>query len=384
MHIGIVGPCSSGPLAEFLPEFGGKDIGWGGYLVVNVVRALIARGHRVSVVTLSPEITHRQILRGPRLTYYAYPTRTKKRMRDLFELERAGLREGILLAKPDVLHAHWTYEFAMACLETGLPTVITSHDNAFQQVRFSKDLYRLGRLLMQIMVIRKSQVLTAESPYLAHSLQWLAKTEITVIPNAVEVPIKNPCNKGAGGIKIATILNGWGDRKNPKAAIKAFNLLQQALPEAEMFMFGHDFEERGIAAQWTESKASIRNIHFCGPFPFRDLQRRLQEMSILLHPAREESFGMAVAEAMALGLPVVAGNDSGAVPWLLDEGRAGFITDVRKPEKIAEALLRCVRETQDRKRKQENAYQRVMTLFSPNFVAGQYERTYEKALSLQA
>jgi len=304
-------------------------------------------------------------------------------MRDLFEVERRGLREGISLAKPDVLHAHWTYEFALACMETDLPTVTTSHDNAFQQLRFSKDLYRLGRLAMQIMVLRKARFLTAESPYLADSLQWLAKTEISVIPNAVELPenTNKMCEEELGPIKIATILNGWGDRKNPTVAIRAFNLLQKDLPEAEMFMFGDDFEEGGAAAQWAASRASIRNIHFCGLLPFRDLQRRLQEMSILLHPAREESFGMAVAEAMAQGLPVVAGTDSGAVPWLLDEGRAGFTTDVRKPEKIAETLLRCVRETQDRKRKQENAYRRVLTLFSPNAVAEQYENAYQRVLA---
>jgi len=231
-------------------------------------------------------------------------------------------------------------------------------------------------------VLRRARFLTAVSPYLADALNWLTSTEIKVVPNPVEVS-DNPIYHCEGKtLKIATVINGWQNLKNPQSAIKAFNLLLQDVPDAEMFMFGDDFEEGGIAAQWTASRASIRNIHFCGPLPFHDLQRRLQEMSILLHPAREESFGMAVAEAMALGLPVVAGSDSGAVPWLLDEGRAGFITDVRKPEKIAEALLSCVRETQDRKRKQENAYHRVLTLFSPKFVAGQYERMYEKALSL--
>src|SRR5689334_4727761 len=112
MHIGIVGPCSSGPLAEFLPAYSGIDLGWGGYSVVELVRALLRRGHRVSVITLSPDITDARLLRGPRLTYFVYPTRIKRRMRDLFRIERQYLKEGIVLAQPDLLHAHWTYEFA--------------------------------------------------------------------------------------------------------------------------------------------------------------------------------------------------------------------------------------------------------------------------------
>ena len=100
MHIGIVAPCSSGGLADLLPSGGGADLGWGGYLIATLVRALIERGHRVSVITLSPELTERRILHGPELTYYVYPMRTKKRMRDLFKVERQGLKEGICLAKP--------------------------------------------------------------------------------------------------------------------------------------------------------------------------------------------------------------------------------------------------------------------------------------------
>jgi glycosyltransferase involved in cell wall biosynthesis len=76
-----------------------------------------------------------------------------------------------------------------------------------------------------------------------------------------------------------------------------------------------------------------RNIELGGFVSPRELKGKLSKMSILLHPALEESFGMAVAEAMALGLPVVAGVEAGGLPWLLDEGKAGFLTDVRDPKK---------------------------------------------------
>src|SRR5688500_14443990 len=140
MHIGIVGACSSGLLSDLLPDSGGVDLGCGGYLIATLVRALVDRGHRVSVITLSAELKDRKILHGPKLTYYVYPMRTRRQMRDLYKIERQGLRQGILLAKPEILHAHWTYEWAMACLETGLPTLVTSHDNALQVLRFTKDL----------------------------------------------------------------------------------------------------------------------------------------------------------------------------------------------------------------------------------------------------
>jgi glycosyltransferase involved in cell wall biosynthesis len=305
-------------------------------------------------------------------------------MRDLFRVEREGLREGIRLARPDILHAHWTYEFAMACLETNLPVVITTHDNAFQQLRFSKDLYRLGRLYIQIKVIRKARFLTAESPYAAKSLQWLARTQIEVIPNPVDVPqvALYPSEQSFGSLRIATMLNGWGTRKNPKAAIKAFALVRREFPNAQMSMYGYDFEQGGPAWKWASSRRLSENIQFCGFLPPDKLQRELRQTSILLHPSLEESFGMVLIEAMVNGIPVVAGIKSGAVPWVLDEGKAGFLTDVRDPKKIVQTVLTCIQQREVREERRKNARCRVLKLFSPGCVAEQYESMYEKALTV--
>lgn len=383
MHIGIVGPCSNGSLADLLPPSGGGDLGSGGYSIVNRVRALINRGHRVSVITLSPKIKKPTNFNGSKLSFFVYPKRIHKRMRDLYKLERQGLRQGICRAAPDFLHADWTYEYALACLESRLPTIITIRDNAFQILRHQTDLYRLGRLFIQIWVLRKARFLTANSPYLADSLHWLAKTGIDVVPNSIEVS-----DKGHGvvdtvshPVRIATVLNGWGRRKNPQAAIRGFALLRRRLPDAQMYMYGNDFEAGGVAARWAMNQGLQRNIHFCGLLSHPELQQALSHMSLLLHPALEESFGMVLIEAMALGLPVVAGNTSGAVPWVLDNGRAGFLTDVRDSEQIARTLLTCVEQVEDRRWRQRAAYQRVLTVFSADAVAAQYETVYERALS---
>jgi glycosyltransferase involved in cell wall biosynthesis len=104
-------------------------------------------------------------------------------------------------------------------------------------------------------------------------------------------------------------------------------------------------------------------------------------MSMLLHPALEEACPMSILEAMALGLPVIGGIHSGGVPWVLDAGRSGFLTDVRKPSEIARTLLTCLEQPEDRHWRQRNAYHRVLSLFSPTCVAEQYEKIYERALS---
>lgn len=382
MHIGIVAPCSSGPLADLLPRSGGANVGWGAHFMAPLVRALIGRGHRVSVVTLSPAIKEKQILDGEYLTYYVYPTRLQRRMRDWFRVEREGLVEGIRAAKPDLVHAHWTYEFALACMETHLPMLVTCHDNGLQVFRYQRDLYRLGRLLMQISVLRRAHFITAVSPYVADSLRWLTRNDIAVVGNPIETHPGASCNDPVSGqVRIATSLMGWGKLKNPQAAIKAFSLLRREIPGAEMFMYGIDFEEQGIASRWATAHGMAGGIRFRGFLQPNDLQQELRGMSMLLHPSLEEACPMALLEAMAQGIPIVAGDDAGGVPWVLDHGRAGFLTDVRDPRKIAQAMATCARDAEEREQKRSNAYKRASTVFSPQSVAEQYEKVYERVLA---
>jgi L-malate glycosyltransferase len=383
MHIGIVSPCSSAPLRDLLPQSDGVDLGCGVHFMATLVRALLERGHRLSVITLSSGISKPEVLLGEMLSFYVFPMRTQKRMRDLYKFEREGLRSGIASARPDVLHAHWTYEFAMACLETRIPTVVTTHDNAFQQLRFSTDLFRLGQLLIQIYVIRKSHLMTAVSPYLAKSLQWLATTKIEIIPNPINVADESKSQDYCGNLKIATVLNGWGKRKNAKTALKAFSLLRKQVPTAELFMYGHDFEDGGPASQWAITQGLSAQVYFRGFTSPSDLQREMRSMALLLHPALEEACPLALLEAMAIGLPIVAHKTAGGVPWVLDNGRAGFLTNMTDVEQVAHALIECSANSAARELKRRSAYDRVMSLFSPSQVAQQYESVYERALALK-
>jgi phosphatidylinositol alpha-1,6-mannosyltransferase len=56
-----------------------------------------------------------------------------------------------------------------------------------------------------------------------------------------------------------------------------------------------------------------------------------------------EGFGIAFAEASAHGLPVIGGNTGGTGHSILD-GRTGFRVDGRDPARVAEAILRVLRE----------------------------------------
>jgi glycosyltransferase involved in cell wall biosynthesis len=63
----------------------------------------------------------------------------------------------------------------------------------------------------------------------------------------------------------------------------------------------------------------------------------------------EEAFGWVIAEAMAAGKPLV-GTRAGAIPELVRDGETGFLVPKRRPEAIAECVLKLVGDPELRRR----------------------------------
>jgi glycosyltransferase involved in cell wall biosynthesis len=68
----------------------------------------------------------------------------------------------------------------------------------------------------------------------------------------------------------------------------------------------------------------------------------LAATSVLAHPARLESLGLSILEAMTVGKPVVAASSDGA-RFLLRDGRDGVLVPPGNPQALGEALSELLR-----------------------------------------
>jgi glycosyltransferase involved in cell wall biosynthesis len=78
-------------------------------------------------------------------------------------------------------------------------------------------------------------------------------------------------------------------------------------------------------------------VHFLGLQPAETLPRLYAGADLLVWPAVNEAFGMALLEAQACGLPVLAGA-VGGVPAIIHDGDTGFLAPPHQPTAFA-ALL---------------------------------------------
>ncbi|SHK88958.1 glycosyltransferase family 4 protein [Hymenobacter psychrotolerans] len=384
MKIGLATPIDIEVLCPYLELPAGTEPpqGLGGSATTPLVQGLLAAGHTVSVYTLGYHIPEPIVLRGPRLTVYVgnFRARARQRCPDMFAAEANQIRQFIDLDQPDIVHAHWGYEFARGALASGRPHLITLHDNPWNVLRYQPDFYRVARLLLKLWVLRRGRHFTAVSPYLAKALASSSR-ELPIVPNAVLPAPGGPRAFPVGPGSLVSILTGWSELKNASTALRAFQQARQQLgPGLVYWLFGPDYGPGEAAQQWALAHGLAEGVHFAGLVPHEELLRQLPTFDVLLHPSREESFGLTLVEAMQAGLPVVGGRHSGAVPWVLDEGRCGLLTDINSPAAIAAALLELFGQPARYEALSKLGVARVASHFSQTAVSAAYEQLYQQVL----
>jgi glycosyltransferase involved in cell wall biosynthesis len=308
-------------------------------------------------------------------------------MVDLFALERHALQRAIVEAHPDIVHAHWSYEFGWAALDSGIPCLLTCHDSPWDILKIQPDLYRLGRLLMAQYVLRRMRFGTVVSPYLLDSIRRMTRANLDVVPNPVsDALVERGCARVAADWScrppcIAMVLNGWSDIKNPEPGMRAMQAVRAVYPGARMHLIGPGFGPDEQAAAWASERGVADQFVFHGWLPYVKAMDQLATMDLLVHPALEESFGMTLAEAMALGVPVVAGKDSGAVPWVCGGERSvGLLVDVRSPDAIGAAIRDLLGNAALYERCSREGRTRVRNHFAATAVAKSYLERYQRVL----
>lgn len=384
MKIGISGPIETEVLIDYIDfddTFYPK--GLGGSPITSLIKALLEKGNDVSVYTLSPDIVKPFFLAGKKLRIFIGPYRERHKMRDLMRKEIIFIRNFIKNDEPEIVHAHWSYEFALGALYSSRPTLVTFHDWAPHILYFSKDLYRLGRLIMNYITIIKANHFSVVSPYLKNYLQKYVKKELPVIPNGLDKEIFREKDIEKDD-KIIAVNNGFSKLKNVKIILKAFKLIREKLPTYSLYLIGKDFGKGEMAEKWAKENHLEQGVFFIGSLPYKNLLTELSNSKLFIHSSFEESFGMVLIEAMAKKIPVIGGKKSGAVPWILENGKSGILIDVKSYQDIAQQALTLLTDNSLWLKYSDLGYKYAKNNFLISDIAEQYIVEYKNIKEISA
>lgn len=150
----------------------------------------------------------------------------------------------------------------------------------------------------------------------------------------------------------AVFMARFHPQKGPLEAVKAWQQLLTRRPGARLAMIGNGPEE-GAVRRYLSEHGLEKNITLLGYMDGEAKYRVLKASRIFLHPAIYETGGMAAAEGMAAGLPVLAFDHPG-FDYCYPKGMVR-IAPIGDTEKLALAIDRLLADPQEYDRVKKEA-----------------------------
>lgn len=368
MRIGVAGPISLPALGDYLPQEAAGISTYSFPYIGQLVRGYLDAGHEVDVFALSEDSTVPSLYENGALRIFVGRRRKSPRQRglDFFRQERLDLVRAMSAAKPDVIHAHWIYEFASAALAVQRDALVTAHDSPLALLRHYHHPYWWLRAALGVRTLRAVQNLSVVSPSLIDEMKWqIRSSRVDIIPNGVVVPDSSSAKSiTSGRVVYGTVANGFDGRKNTKVALEAFGLLRSTGADARMVMIGTDHGRGEAAHEWASREGLTEGVEFIGQIPNSDLKKILaSDISVLVHTSRWEACSMAILEAQSLGIPVIGGARSGGVPFTVGPQEDECIVNVSSPHEVARAMREVVQDPEEYQDRSRRVRQRVISNF---------------------
>lgn len=140
-------------------------------------------------------------------------------------------------------------------------------------------------------------------------------------------------------------------------------------------------EKEGRTDQYLKSLTSELGLADRVTFmaPRREIEEQMRSMDAFVLPSASEGMSNAILEAMAVGLPVIAG-DVGGNPEAIRHGRTGYLFPSRDDGTLADLLRELIRNDAMRLAMGRAARERVVELFTERRMVEEMERVYVEEL----
>jgi glycosyltransferase involved in cell wall biosynthesis len=164
----------------------------------------------------------------------------------------------------------------------------------------------------------------------------------------------------------------YAPEKGYDRLIDAFARVAPDHPEWELRIFGHGPAQRPLEKQ-VERLGLVGRVHL--PGLARDIEAALRASSVFALSSIHEGLPMALAEAMACGVPCVAFDCAPGVREIVTDGVDGIVVPPRKVDALSEGLDRLMGDV-DLRRRYGGAARESVRRFAPDAVLAQWEDVF--------
>lgn len=291
---------------------------------------------------------------------------------------------------PDIIHVHWAFPQGLSAMFTSKPYIVTIYGG---EVFLSKN-YRLVWLLNKI--IKKSKKAFAITNGLRNLMyKFGVKSEVHTIPLGVDTKKFHPNVKGTREIKkkyckknelMILCVGRLVEKKGIHYLLPAFSKVLEKVPNCKLVIVGDGYMHNSLLEQTKKLKIEEK-IVFAKEINHKELPKYYCAADLFVLPSiidktgNRETQGVVYLEAMACKTPVI-GTNTGGIPDVISNNKVGVLVPQKNTEKLAEQMIKFLKNSKLRKSYAGNAYKHVLTNFTWQNIAEKYTKEYKRCLKI--
>ncbi|MDH5179694.1 MAG: glycosyltransferase family 4 protein [Gammaproteobacteria bacterium] len=351
---------------------------------LGLVRGLLSiNAGDIHMVTMEQEIKQPVVESVMGVTVHRLPRgRTPLFLDLMMGPGKRQLENYIRSLNPDIVHYHETYGLCADLRD--FPQVMTIHGfDSLNVVTEQKAFWRLRSKIwhwLEKRYVKRLKHIISITQYVRDEIEQLTDAQIYDIDNAINAKYFDlQRNEKPGRLFFAGWLN---PRKNALGLINGFIKVIKSGRDGELHLAGEakiEWYAKKIQDLIAEHQLHDK-VKLLGRIPQTEVQRELTEASIFVLPSYQENAPMAIAEAMAVGVPVISSNLCG-MPYMIDDKRTGFLVDPDDSTALA-AIINQLIDNPDLRNTisaagRDEAYKR----YHPDAVANKTLAVYKKIIA---
>lgn len=241
---------------------------------------------------------------------------------------------------PDIVHAHYATSYGLLGARSGFHPLVISvwGSDVFDFPRRSF----IHRWLLQRNLKKADRVFSTSEVMKCEVLRF-GIPEVAVTPFGVNINVYKPqqTRKRDDGVKVIGTVKTLERHYGIDVLIKAFVLLKKmhTLP-LKLVICGSGTQENALK-ELAFASGFGNDIEFKGHIPQEHVADYIRSFDVFANLSRQESFGVAVIEAMACGVPVVV-SDAPGLMEVTAQGKYGVAVPRDNANAAAEAMFRLL------------------------------------------
>ena len=358
-----------------------RTLGGGERHLADLANGLARRGHEVYAALVPASPLPGELSDLPKENIIKLPLRNSLDVASALKLARFVRRNQI-----EIVHAHLGRDYPLAAFAArragGARLILTRHV-----------LFPLNRV-HKVLLRRVARVI-AVSQAVADGLiaqDIFDRDKIVLIHNGVDLDRFAKTKEGdsverqkTGARHCVGTIGELAPIKGQETFLRAAAIVSSRRDDVDFIIAGEDKartgENRlGLERMVDELELSER-VRIIGWAD--DVAELLRTFDLFVSASGSESFGIAIVEAMASGVPVVSTMTAGARE-IIDEDKTGRLVPIGDAQALAEAICELLNDPKTRERLASNALRKVSEQFSLDRMVARTVQVYQEVLERQA